>query len=291
MTVRERSALEDQPLATHGAGADRGPAPTVGDDERGGLLDNKVVVWAIRIAVFASLIIVWEWYGNRVSRALFAPPSAIVQSIKELYVDENVMLPAMWTSLASLLLGYGAAMLFGIALGVMMGRFRPIEWLVSPYLTFIFSIPYIAFIPLLITWFGIEWKLRAVLVFLATLFPVTINTLTGVKEVDEDLLDVASVNCASEVQVLRSVVLPASIPFIFTGAQVGLGLALVGVVVAEMTAAITGLGGLIILYSNFFRTADLFVPILTLMAVSVLLTQLMLWLEGRLMPWREQRRR
>lgn len=291
MTVREKSALEDQPLATHGAGVDEGPAPTVSDDERGGLLDNKTVVWAIRIAVFATLIIVWEWYGNRVSRALFAPPSAIVQSIKELYVDENVMLPAMWTSLASLLLGYGAAMLFGIALGVMMGRFRPIEWLVSPYLTFIFSIPYIAFIPLLITWFGIEWKLRAVLVFLATLFPVTINTLTGVKEVDEDLLDVASVNCASEVQVLRSVVLPASIPFIFTGAQVGLGLALVGVVVAEMTAAITGLGGLIILYSNFFRTADLFVPILTLMAVSVLLTQLMLWLEGRLMPWREQRRR
>lgn len=289
MSVKAPSALEEQPLGSSGPLVDEPPAPNL-DDSRD-LLDRKPVVWAIRLVVFVALIGSWEYYGNRVSRALFAPPSAIVVSIKELYLDENVMLPAMWISLGSLLLGFGAAVLTGIGIGLAMGRRRIVEWLLSPYLTFIFSIPYIALIPLLVTWFGIEWKLRAVLVFIASVFPVTINTLAGVKEVDEDLLDVARVNCASEAQALRSVVLPAIIPFIFTGAQVALGLALVGVVVAEMTAAITGLGGLIILYSNFFRTADLFVPILTLMAVSVLLTRLMLWTERRLMPWRQDQRR
>lgn len=290
MSAKGPAMLEEQPLATSGPLVDE-PLPPVPDESSTELLDRKSVVWAIRLFVFAALIGVWEYYGHQVSRALFAPPSAIVKSVKQLYVDENVMLPAMWVSLGSLFLGFGAALVAGVALGLAMGRRRVVEWIVSPYLTFIFSIPYIALIPLLVTWFGIEWKLRAVLVFIASVFPVTINTFAGVREVDEDLMDVAVANCASESQVLRTVVLPASIPFIFTGAQVALGLALVGVVVAEMTAAVTGLGGLIILYSNFFRTADLFVPILTLMVVSVFLTRLMRWTERRLMPWREDDRR
>jgi taurine transport system permease protein len=269
------------PAGPAGPGAEGRPL----DEVRQSPLDSPLVVWAIRLGVFAALIGVWEYYGNQVSQALFAPPSAIAESFRELYVEENEMLPAIWTSFGALFAGYGIAVVLGVVTGVAMGRNRTFESLVSPYLTFIFSIPYIALIPLLVTWVGIEWSLRVVLVMLASFFPVVVNTLVGVKEVDEDLLDVARVNCATERQVLRTVVLPASIPFIFTGMQVALGLALVGVVVAEMTAAVTGLGGLIITYSNFFQTADLFVPIITLMVLSVGLTRLMSFLERKLMPW------
>lgn len=278
-------------VSTTVAGVDPAATPTRRsqprplDEVRRSPLDYQLVVWAVRLAVFATLIGLWEYYGNRVSRALFAPPSAILDSFRELYFEEGEMLPAIWTSFGALLAGYGVALVLGVATGVAMGRSRTFESLVSPYVTFIFSIPYIALIPLLVTWFGVEWRLRVVLVLLASFFPVMVNTLVGVKEVDEDLLDVARVNCATERQLLRTVVLPASIPFIFTGMHVALGLALVGVVVAEMTAAVTGLGGLIITYSNFFRTADLFVPIITLMALSVGLTRFMSFLERKLMPW------
>lgn len=242
-------------------------------------------VWGVRVIVFAVLMISWELYGQSVSRALFAPPSAILESFRELYVDDNVMLPALWISLGSLLLGFLSAIVAGVLIGLAMGRVRMVEWLLTPYITFTFSIPYIALIPLLVIWFGVEWKLRVVLVFLASLFPVIINTLAGVKEVDEDLVDVARSNCATERQLMWTVILPGTLPYIFSGVQVALGLALVGVVVAEMTAAVTGVGGLIVTYANFFRTADLFVPIVSLMAVSVALNRLMHRLEGVLMPW------
>lgn len=242
-------------------------------------------VWGVRVAVFALLMVSWELYGQSVSRALFAPPSAIARSFRELYIDENIMLPALWTSFGSLLLGFLSAIVAGVLIGLAMGRVRMVEWLLTPYVTFVFSIPYIALIPLLVIWFGVEWKLRVVLVFLASLFPVIINTLAGVKEVDEDLVDVARSNCATERQLMWTVILPGTLPYIFSGVQVGLGLALVGVVVAEMTAAVTGVGGLIVTYANFFRTADLFVPIVSLMVVSVALNRLMHRLEGVLMPW------
>lgn len=252
---------------------------------RPGFLHTRTGVWTVRIVTFVVLIAVWEVYASGVSRALFAPPSAIVESIIELTITEGTLWGAVAISTGALVAGFGLAIVVGVLIGLIMGRFRAVEYVLDPYVSFLYALPSIALIPLLVIWFGIDTQLRLALVFLAGVFPVIINTMAGVKNVDRELLDVGHVACASERQMVTTIVLPAAMPFIFAGIRVALSQALVGVIVAEMTAIITGLGGMIIRFANFFQTANLFVPILAIMVVSVSLTTLLKWLERRLMPW------
>lgn len=252
---------------------------------RRGFLYTRTGVWTVRIVTFVVLIAAWELYASGVSLALFAPPSAILESIIELAITEGTLWGALATSVGALLLGFGLAIVVGVAIGLVMGRFLAVEYVLDPYVSFLYALPSIALIPLLVIWFGIDTELRLALVFLAGVFPVIINTMAGVKHVDRELLDLGRVACASERQVVTTIVLPAALPFIFAGVRIALSQALVGVIVAEMTAIITGLGGMIIRFANFFQTANLFVPILAIMAVSIGLTTLLKWLERRLAPW------
>ncbi|HEX2222233.1 MAG TPA: ABC transporter permease [Candidatus Limnocylindria bacterium] len=256
---------------------------------RRGFLYSPIGVWSVRAVTFVVLIGAWELYASGVSRALFAPPSAILESIMELAAVGGPLWGALAVSLGALLVGFGLAIVVGVAIGLLMGRFRPLEYVLDPYVSFLYALPSIALIPLLVIWFGIDAQLRLALVFLAGVFPVIINTMAGVKNVDPELLDVGRVAQASERQMMWTIVLPASLPFIFAGVRVALSQALVGVIVAEMTAIITGLGGMIIRFANFFQTAHLFVPILAIMVVSVALTELMKRLERRLTPWDRNR--
>jgi NitT/TauT family transport system permease protein len=241
--------------------------------------------WLLRVVFFLVLITVWELYAGTVSPALFAPPSDIAQSFYQLYVVSPVMLEELGTTVFALAIGLFLAIVLGVLLGIAMGLSRRVEWVLGPYVTFLFSIPTIALIPLLVIWLGIDAQLRIFLVLLSAIFPMIINTSIGVRSADRDLIETATSFNGTRLQTLLTVRLPASLPFVFAGINVALGLALAGVVVAEMTATITGIGGLIITYANYFQTANLFVPILTLMFGSVALTELVAWLERKSMPW------
>jgi ABC-type nitrate/sulfonate/bicarbonate transport system permease component len=248
-------------------------------------LDTRAGVWTVRICTLALLLGAWQIYADGISRALFAPPTEIAESFVEIAINDDALLDAAVVSMGSMLVGFALAIGVGVAVGVAMGRFRILEHALDPYVSFLYAVPSIALIPLLVIWFGIDATLRVVLVFLAAVFPIIVNTMAGVKQVDGELIDVARVNCASERQIMRSVILPAALPFVFAGIQVALAQALVGVIVAEMTAVVTGLGGLIIHYAQFFQTAKLFVPILAVMALSIVLTALLRMLQRRIAPW------
>jgi NitT/TauT family transport system permease protein len=241
--------------------------------------------WMLRITFLAAILICWQLYSNTVSRAVLAGPIEIGQAFWTLYVARPAMYGPLGTTCLALLLGLVIAVVLGIALGIGVGVSRRCEWIVGPYLTFLFAIPSIALIPLLIIWLGIGFELRVFLVVIAAVFPVIINTAAGVRGADVQLVETAHSFVATPRHVLTTVRLPAALPFIFAGINQALSLALAGIIVAEMTATVTGLGGLIITYANMFQTADLFVPILTLMAGSVGLNYLFAALETRLMPW------
>ena len=253
--------------------------------DRPRFLETTLGVWTVRALTFITIFGTWEIYGRGVSRALFAPISEVVQAIIELTFTEDVMVQAFLSTNVALVIGYLAAILIGLPVGLMMGRYRTFGLVLDPYVSFLYGIPRVALIPLLVIWFGIGAGLRVAIVLLSCIFPIIINTMQGVKEVDPELIDVGRVNCASERQIFRTIIIPASLPYIFTGLQVGLGQALIGVIVAEMTAIITGLGGLVLRYANFFETAKMFVPILYIATFSVLLTTLMRYLRKRFAPW------
>ncbi len=239
----------------------------------------------LRLASIVVVLSVWEAYGRTIPVIFISRPSAIVAAAADLMSGWD-----FWQQLAitmvSLLVGFGVAIVVGCILGFLMGRNRTLSLVLDPYVTVLYATPRIALIPLLIMIFGIDTELRLAMVFLSSMFPVLINTMNGVRTVETDLIETAVSFNANERQILRTVILPATTPFVLSGIQIALGHAIIGVIVAEMTVAISGIGGLIVAYGNAFKTDYMFVPLLATSALSILLVQAIRVLERELMPYR-----
>lgn len=242
-------------------------------------------IWTIRIASLVIFLTAWEFLAADLNRALVVPPSEIAEQMYQLAVVDPVLWEAIWTTVRAFAIGYGVAVIVGVLVGLAMGRYHRFDYVMDPWVFFLYALPSVALIPVLVIWFGIADMLRYVLVFLASVFPVIINTAAGVKNVDEELVDTAKAYCANERQIMRTVVLPGSIPFIFAGLRVALSQGLVGVIGAEYLAVITGLGGMVITSANAFQTARMFVPIVVIVIIALTLTQTMRMLQRRFSRW------
>ena len=128
------------------------------------------------------------------------------------------------------------------------------------------------------------------IIFLAGFFPIVINTHAGVRNVGRGLVEVAMAEAANQLQIFTKIIIPASLPFIATGIRLAMGRAVVGMVVAEMFTAVSGLGGAIVSYGNAFATNKLFVIIIVLALLGVSLTESVRWVERRIAPWKETER-
>lgn len=235
----------------------------------------------------AVVLVLWQLFGP--IQPLFASyPTAIATAAVKIVVTE--ILPA-W---ASTLLGFGAGLIISIplaiALGVAMGRSRLIDTILAPYVNALYVTPRIALIPLLVLWFGLDFTLRVSIVVLSAVFPIIINTYIGMKQVDRNLLDVGRAFTASRRQRLLTIVLPGSVPFIFAGLRIGTARALGGIIVAEMTASITGIGRRLTNYGTFFETDRLFVAIISIGIFGLLLAWSLAWIQRRAAPWTQAAR-
>jgi NitT/TauT family transport system permease protein len=146
----------------------------------------------------------------------------------------------------------------------------------------------VALVPVLVLWFGIEVSAKIAVVFLFTFFPIVINTQQGVKNVDGRLTEVGRAFRCSERQLWIHIVLPAAVPFIVTGLRLAIGRGLIGMVLADLYTAITGIGYLISRYASIYRTDAMFVPIATLGLLGITLTSLLRFVEKRVAPWMHQ---
>lgn len=233
---------------------------------------DVVIDWTIRIGFFVTLFGLWEITARGASRALAAPPSEIVVAFWQLTFVEDVMVDAALQTARAFFIGYGIAALIGLFVGLFMGRSRLAEYVLDPYVALMYALPSIALIPVLVMWFGIGDLLRVVLVVLASVFPIIYNTMTGVKNVDPELVDVGRSFAASRSKIAMSIIFPAALPLIFAGLRIGLSGALVGIIGAEIIAVITGLGGLVIEFADRFQMAEMFVPIIFIAGLAVAIT-------------------
>lgn len=236
----------------------------------------------LRIASLVVVFGVWEAWGS--ARPFFAShPTAILEAARESFFP--VVLPAFLTTVTALLVGLAVATPIGIAVGFLMGRVRLFDVALTPYINAIYATPRIALIPVLVLWVGISFELRVTIVALGAVFPVIINTYTGSKHVDAELLDTGYSFTASPSQILRTIVVPSSLPFIFAGFRIGIGRGVSGVIVAEMTSALTGLGRIMIENAKYFQIAEVFVAIMTLGIFSLFLFEGVARVQRRLTPW------
>jgi ABC-type nitrate/sulfonate/bicarbonate transport system permease component len=189
-------------------------------------------------------------------------------------------------SISELLLGFGLALLVGIPLGIMMGWYSKFNYLLDMVFSFLYASPRIALVPLFIIWFGIGMGSKVAIIFLGAVFPIVFNTLMGVKTIDPVLLNVPRSYNASDLQIFRTIVLPSSVPAIISGIRLGLGHALIGVVVGEMMAATAGVGHMMFTAGQTFQTDLVFVGLIIVAGFGVLLTSLVQILERHFDKWR-----
>lgn len=253
---------------------------------RPGFLYRRSGMLITQVATLAILLGLWEWYAADKSIGIIAPPSAIAEAAYRLVIVDQELIVALTGSIGMMFVGMALAIVVGIPLGVIMGRSKTIENVLDPYVMFLYVLPSVAFVPVLVVMLGIDFQLRLALIFLSAVFPLAINTIAGVHNVDAELVDGGKSFTASELQIMRTIILPASIPFIFAGIRIGFSAAWVGAIVAEMTAIITGVGGLLLESASRFRTAEVFVAIFGIMIVAVAIQIVTSRIEYWITPWR-----
>jgi ABC-type nitrate/sulfonate/bicarbonate transport system permease component len=244
---------------------------------------------AIRAASVAIFFVIWEYYGRRMDPIFMAPPSAIFEAAVQL-IQSGALKKAMVQTLWPFSVGMALTVVVGIALGIVMAQWRTFEYVLDPFINALYAIPRIALIPLIILWAGLEFVGKVSILVSVAIFPITVNTFSGIRDVRGAMLEIGRAYGATEWQIFWKIVLPAAIPFIMAGIRLAVGLAIIGIIVAEFFTAISGLGGMIVEYANVFATAKLFVPIIVIALIGVVLTELVMWLERRMSRWRQLER-
>jgi ABC-type nitrate/sulfonate/bicarbonate transport system permease component len=240
---------------------------------------------AIRTASVAVFLLIWEYYGRRMDPIFMAPPSAILDAAMQL-LKSGALKKALVESLWPFAVGMVLTVIVGILLGIVIAQWRMLEYLLDPFINALYAIPRIALVPLIILWAGLEFTGKVTILVSVAVFPIIVNTYAGIRDVRGSMLEIGRAYGATESQIFFKIVLPAAIPFIMAGVRLSVGLAIIGIIVAEFFTAISGLGGMIVEYANVFATAKLFVPIIVIAIVGVVLTEFVMWLERRMSKWR-----
>jgi ABC-type nitrate/sulfonate/bicarbonate transport system permease component len=259
------------------------PAPTPAPAQR--LRALLLSPNAIRTASVAVFFVIWEYYGRRMDPIFMAPPSAIFGAAVTL-IQSGALEKAMVQTLWPFAVGMALTVIVGILLGIVMAQWRTLEYVLDPFINALYAIPRIALVPLIILWAGLEFAGKVTILVSVAIFPITVNTYAGIRDVRGSMLEIGRAYGATEWQIFWKIVLPAAVPFIMAGVRLAVGLAIIGIIVAEFFTAISGLGGMIVEYANVFATAKLFVPIIVIALIGVILTELVMWLERRMSRWR-----
>jgi NitT/TauT family transport system permease protein len=239
----------------------------------------------IRVVSVALFFLWWEYAGRDMNPMFMTYPSAIFKASWGLIVSGE--LPrAFLASMLPFVIGLAISILGGIAVGIVIGQFWLLEYALDPFLNALYAIPRVALIPLIILWAGLEDIGKVVIIVSVAIFPVIVNTYSGIKDVRGNLIEIGRAYGATELQIFAKIILPASVPYIMAGIRLAVGMAIIGIIVAEFFTAITGLGGEIVLYANNFATAKLFVPIIVIGALGIGLSELVAHVERKLSGWR-----
>jgi sulfonate transport system permease protein len=224
---------------------------------------NKLLM---QISGILIVIVIWELataYLHMFKPVILPPPSTVLQTMIGMIGNGELFMHAGY-SLMRVLLGFAVAAVIAIPLGIAMGWVKEISYIVDPIMEVLRPIPPIAWIGLAILWFGLGLNSAIFLVFIGAFFPILLNTVSGVRSVDRKLIEVAATFGASDLEVLRKVVMPAALPTIYTGMRVGMGIGWMCVVAAEMIAVRFGLGSMILEGSNLLQTDVVMVGMITI---------------------------
>ena len=245
--------------------------------------------WVLRLLSLAVVIVAWQLIGASQPYSITTPSAIVHAAFRDM---TNEVLPAFGDTLKGFFMGYAVCIVAGIPIGLLMARSRLVELALAPYVSALYATPRLALIPVLILWLGVSFQLRLAVVIVSGIFPIILNTYIGGKEVDRDQVEVGVAFAASKLRVLRTIIVPGSLHYIFAGLRIGFGRAMIGIIVAEIEASVVGVGNLLSTDAGSLRISSMWVPIIMLglfsIGCNIILKSLERWMT---MPWTRSRRR
>lgn len=249
--------------------------------------DNRRLRIMLGTSAVVAVIVIWELLTlAKIQPSIILPsPYDVIKAFKTIFTSSTVGADFS-ASGAELLYGYLLAVGVGIVAGLLIGWYRPVGYILDPFVNFMYAVPRVAVSPLLLVWLGIGMTSKVALVFLVAVFPVLINTSAGIRNLDRQLLRTARCFNASDLQVFRTIALPGSIPFILSGMRLAIGSALIGVFVAELVGSEHGIGRLIVDAGNQFQTAVVFAGLIIFAVSGVILAGVLRRAERHFESWK-----
>lgn len=248
---------------------------------------------SLTIAIVSICALVGAWAlatGAGWVKPLFLPsPLAVLENFHYTAIEGfggSSLFQHIWVSFARVFGAFLLACSIGIPLGLLMGMNRIIRGIFDPPIEFYRPIPPLAYLPLMIIWFGIGELSKVLLIFLSVLAPVTMGTRSAVRSAAIEQVHAAYSMGANRWQVLRLVVFPAALPEVLTSMRIGIGFGWTCLVAAEMVAATRGLGYMVLTASQFLQTPTVIMGIVVIAAIAYMFDLLMRWLEFKLVPWK-----
>lgn len=248
--------------------------------------DDWLTVIGGRIVLGVVLIGLWEVLSGRAFNAFWvSKPSLIFERIIEM-IGNGKLWFHMSATLEESLVGLVIGMIGGTLLGIVVAYSGLFERWIYPYIMAIYSLPRVALAPLFIVWFGIGMTSKIIMVVAMVIFVAFYNAYEGIRNIDKDLLDMLRTYRASPWTKFRWVVLPSISVWIFTSLRLNIGMALIGSVIAELVGASRGLGYYITYSSSMLDTTGIFTGLVVIMVIAVVLEQIIVQFERRLLKYR-----
>ncbi len=249
------------------------------------LNNEKLIIGTSAVIVF---LLTWETIGNwagLINPMFMSAPSLIFKAAWQLFSSGEI-----WNDLrvSGIEFGWGylLSVIVGVPFGIATGWYKRMAYTFDPFVNAMNATPRVALLPLVIIWLGIGILSKVGIIFLGAVFPILINARDGVKTTPYNLLTAAKSFGASEWQIFRSVVLPSTLPFIITGLRLGVGRALIGVMVGELYAATAGVGFMITVAGATFQTDKVFVGVFIFAITGMISMELLSRLEAKFDKWR-----
>jgi len=242
----------------------------------------------VRVGVIGGFLVLWETASGRwIEPFLISSPSRILSSTISSFQSGD-LLQHSWVTFQEIGIGFPLGAFAGIAIGYWFGRSRLLAEIFEPIIIALNGIPRTALAPLFIVWLGIGIWSKVGVVFLLTFFLNFFNTYAGMRQMDQEYIDLARLMGASRWKLTFRVILPAISPYVFTGLRTSIPFSVIGAIVGEFIAATEGVGFFIRLSAGIFKTADVFAGIIVLMLMVIVMDKIADMIEKRFLRWQVQ---
>ena len=239
------------------------------------------------LSVFIFLV-AWEVSARTGLINVFysSQPTLVIKTAFEI-IGSGELSEHAYISLLEFILGFAAALIIGIPLGLIMGSFRNLRYILDPPIIALYTTPRLALLPILVLWLGIGMESKVAVVFIGAVIPIIVNTIAGIRESDTSLINAARSFCATQLDIFIRVLLPGSLPAVMSGIRLGLGRAVLGVVVGEMYVSTKGIGYQIINYGASIQVTHLMFYVALVSFFGFVTTTLVRGIENHLRRWKE----